>query len=194
VLPRLSAAANKPLWLAAAAQQPPQAEQQQQQQASDARMFSNLNRDLKHDPGSVLGSAMLVAGTTIGAGEQQQQQRNSMWHCCLCSGLSITCLNCQHNWQQHSTAIDVFNVVLKTQQQYNSAPKILVLASVIFSPVIVLLPAGILVGALAGACVVLFFTDASTVQQCSGGWLACSCLHALHMKQQSSLHTCLRQH
>ncbi|WIA32010.1 hypothetical protein OEZ86_002863 [Tetradesmus obliquus] len=31
-------------------------------------MFSNLNRDLKHDPGSVFGSAMLVAGTTIGAG------------------------------------------------------------------------------------------------------------------------------
>ncbi|KAF6265945.1 Tryptophan/tyrosine permease [Scenedesmus sp. NREL 46B-D3] len=33
-------------------------------------MFSNLDRDLKHDPGSVFGSAMLVAGTTVGAGER----------------------------------------------------------------------------------------------------------------------------
>jgi hypothetical protein len=32
-------------------------------------LFSNLNpRTLKHEPGSVWGSALLVSGTTIGAG------------------------------------------------------------------------------------------------------------------------------
>lgn len=71
--PHVSTAVCKPVWLARAAQQPPTEQQQQQQQPPDGRMFSNLNRDLKHDPGSVFGSAMLVAGTTIGAGERQQR-------------------------------------------------------------------------------------------------------------------------
>jgi hypothetical protein len=35
------------------------------------KLFSNLNpRTLKHEPGSVWGSALLVSGTTIGAGKQ----------------------------------------------------------------------------------------------------------------------------
>jgi hypothetical protein len=34
------------------------------------KLFSNLNpRTLKHEPGSVWGSALLVSGTTIGAGK-----------------------------------------------------------------------------------------------------------------------------
>jgi hypothetical protein len=70
LLPRLSPALCKPAWQGRAVQQEPTpTAQQQQQAAADGRMFSNLNRDLKHDPGSVFGSAMLVAGTTIGAGE-----------------------------------------------------------------------------------------------------------------------------
>ena len=38
-------------------------------EASPPRLFSNLNeRTLRHEPGSVLGAAALVAGTTVGAG------------------------------------------------------------------------------------------------------------------------------
>ncbi|GMH45738.1 hypothetical protein BSKO_13701 [Bryopsis sp. KO-2023] len=33
-----------------------------------SRLWSNLGDDMKHEPGSVLGSAGLVAGTTVGAG------------------------------------------------------------------------------------------------------------------------------
>lgn len=36
--------------------------------ASPPRLWSSLNEDLKHEPGSVWGSAGLVAGTTVGAG------------------------------------------------------------------------------------------------------------------------------
>ena len=39
------------------------------QESSAQRLFSNLNeRTLRHEPGSVLGAAALVAGTTVGAG------------------------------------------------------------------------------------------------------------------------------
>ncbi len=39
------------------------------QESSQPRLFSNLNeRTLRHEPGSVLGAAALVAGTTVGAG------------------------------------------------------------------------------------------------------------------------------
>lgn len=34
----------------------------------EGKLFSNLDSGLKHDPGSVVGSALLVAGTTVGAG------------------------------------------------------------------------------------------------------------------------------
>ena len=32
------------------------------------KLFSNLDAKLKPDPGSVVGSALLIAGTTVGAG------------------------------------------------------------------------------------------------------------------------------
>ena len=38
-------------------------------ESAPPRLFSNLNdRTLRHEPGSVLGAAALVAGTTVGAG------------------------------------------------------------------------------------------------------------------------------
>ena len=37
--------------------------------ATSTQLFSNLNpKTLRHEPGTVLGSALLVAGTTVGAG------------------------------------------------------------------------------------------------------------------------------